>query len=594
MILQNLMVPKETICQEKELYIHTLSGTFHQEADELVVAAGSEVEFFTYFNSFSVAKWKLYTRVSKVQFTLSCRGTCEISLWEAVMEEGRMRKSCLGKREVSATENTDCSLLFSCQEARGIVYASVKTLGETVISGGVYETVGDISLHPVNLAIGICTFRREEFVKKTLDAVRSHVIENSSSPMQGHVHVYVSDNGRTLPAEELSGQYIHVMPNNNAGGAGGFGRCMLEAVRDRERYGFTHILLMDDDIVLEPETLFRTYALLCTLKPERTDHMLGGGLLRLDIPYIQHANGELWQGGRIGFTKRGYDLRFSQDVLRNEEDLPMEYNGWWYCVVPLGKDFRGFPLPVFIHGDDIEYGLRFDGRIMTLNGIGVWHDAFDNRKASSMEYYDMRNTLIACAIHHPEFSCLHMVKSVCRHLVGQMLHYREEDQCLTMKGVEDFCKGTVFLKETDPSAYHAEIMKMGYTMVDVSEDLKQMGVDIDAAKPAPGHLYEETGFAKKHLLSINGWLLPGRKETLALPMGAHPDALYRCRKALLYDPDTAKGFYVERKRKNLFLTFGRCVKMWWLLATKYKKAVRDFQEHGRELVTREFWEEYVG
>ena len=38
---------------------------------------------------------------------------------------------------------------------------------------------------------------------------------------------------------------------------------------------------------------------------------------------------------------------------------------------------------------------------MTMNGIGVWHDAFDNRKASSMEYYDMRNTLIACAIHHP-------------------------------------------------------------------------------------------------------------------------------------------------------------------------------------------------
>ena len=27
--------------------------------------------------------------------------------------------------------------------------------------------------------------------------------------------------------------------------------------------------------------------------------MLGGGLLRLDIPYIQHANGELWQGNAL-------------------------------------------------------------------------------------------------------------------------------------------------------------------------------------------------------------------------------------------------------------------------------------------------------
>lgn len=592
MILQNLIFPKETICNETELYVHARRGKYYQEGDKLILPAGSEVDFFTYFNSFSADKWKLYSRVAKVQLTLRCQGDCEVSLWEAVMGEDQIQRRCLEKRTVSATEEMVCSLVFLCQDVKGIVYASVKAAGETVIYGGAYETVDKIPLQPVNIAIGICTFRREEFVKKTLDTIRSYVIENHCSPMQGHLHVYVSDNGRTLPAEELSGNYIHVMPNNNAGGAGGFGRCMLEAVRDRERYGLTHILLMDDDIVLEPETLFRTYTLLCTLKPERKDYMLGGGLLRLDIPYIQHANGELWQGGRIGFTKRGYDLRLAEDVLKNEEDLPMEYNGWWYCLVPLGEDFRGFPLPVFIHGDDIEYGLRFDGRIMTLNGIGVWHDAFDNRKASSMEYYDMRNNLIACAVHHPEFSCLHMVKSVCRHLVGQMLHYREEDQRLTMKGVEDFCKGAAFLKETDPSTYHAGIMKMGYAMADVSDDLEQLGVDIEAAKPDPEHLYEETGFAKKHLLSINGWLLPGRKETLALPMGAHPDALYRYRRALLYDPDTAKGFYVERKRKNLFLTFGRCVKMWWLLARKYRKTVRDFQEHGGELISREFWEGY--
>ena len=320
--------------------------------------------------------------------------------------------------------------------------------------------------------------------------------------------------------------------------------------------------------------------------------MLGGGLLRLDIPYIQHANGELWQGGRIGFTKRGYDLRKMTDVVRNEYNLPMDYNGWWYCCVPLAEQFRGFPLPIFIHGDDIEYGLRFDGNIMTMNGIGVWHDAFDNRKASSMEYYDMRNTLIACAIHHPEYSRLHMIKRVARHLIGQMLHLRVKDQELTMKGVEDFCKGTEFLKELDPTKLHPEIMKMGYAMQDVSDDLRKFGVDVEKTKPQPSHLYEDGGFAKKHLLSVNGWLLPAKKETAVLPMGVHPDALYRRKTALLYDPDTSRGFYVERKAKDFFATIGRCFKMGWLLAGKYKKTVKDFQKNGAELISYDFWKRY--
>ena len=105
-------------------------------------------------------------------------------------------------------------------------------------------------------------------------------------------------------------------------------------------------------------------------------------------------------------------------------------------------------------------------------------------------------------------------------------------------------------------------------------------------------LYEDGGFAKKHLLSVNGWLLPAKKETAVLPMGAHPDALYRRKTALLFDPDTSKGFYVERKAKDFFVTIGRCFKMGWLLAGKYKKTVKDFQKNGAELISYDFWKRY--
>ena len=76
-------------------------------------------------------------------------------------------------------------------------------------------------------------------------------------------------------------------------------------------------------------------------------------------------------------------------------------------------------------------------------------------------------------------------------------------------------------------------------------------------------------------------------------MGDHPDALYRCKRVLLYDPDTRKGFTVTRKRRDLFVTFWRMMKTACLLVRQYKKAVRDFQEHGVELTSEQFWETYL-
>lgn len=599
MILQNLVFPKEKICQETELYIHTQAGTLSAaEAGQYVLDAGCEVDFLTYFNSFSAGKWRKYTTVHEVACTFKYQGDCEISLWEAVWDGDGINKRSLNTIKVETWDGSpesqkECRITFSCDKAEGIVYASMEAVSHVVVYSGTYETISETVKNPVELAVGICTYRREAYVTETIAALKQNFIDNDRSPLQGHLHIYVADNGQTLPREELSGAYIQVMKNKNAGGAGGFGRCMLEAVKAQKEKELTHILLMDDDIVLEPESIYRTYTLLVMLRASLRHAMLGGGLLRLDAPSIQHANGEMWNGGALGFTKQGYDLRQRENVVRNEEDLPVEYNGWWYCCFPLSDGFRGFPLPIFIHRDDIEYGLRFGGKIMTMNGIGVWHSAFENRRTSPMEYYDMRNALITCAIHNPKHSCLHMAKWMWRHMLGQMFRFRTEDQMLTLRAIKDFCQGVKFLKETDPCELHAELLKMGYTLQDMTDELKQLGVD-PKDKKTPDAFYEEECFKTKHLLSINGWLLPGRDETVAMPMGKHPDNLYRCKRALLYDPETGNGMYVTRKRKDLIITGWRLLKAGFLLARKYRKAVRDFQKHGKELIRQDFWEAYTG
>ena len=75
--------------------------------------------------------------------------------------------------------------------------------------------------------------------------------------------------------------WVHLVPNRNCGGAGGFTRGMIEALKDP---GFTHVILMDDDIVLNPEVLTKTMLFLSSVKKEWQDAPLGGSLIERAIP----------------------------------------------------------------------------------------------------------------------------------------------------------------------------------------------------------------------------------------------------------------------------------------------------------------------
>ena len=134
MILQNLVFPKEDICNEPELYFH---GTTDGK-----IPAGNEVDLFTYFNSFSAYKWKMYTKIKEVRFRLRCKGSCMVRLWDAGVTDGTMAltENFTSERHRQADPD-EVSLSFSLADVEGIVYATVRADSDTEILGGCFETV---------------------------------------------------------------------------------------------------------------------------------------------------------------------------------------------------------------------------------------------------------------------------------------------------------------------------------------------------------------------------------------------------------------------------------------------------------------------
>lgn len=154
--------------------------------------------------------------------------------------------------------------------------------------------MAESELQPVKIAAVICTYKREDYVQRNLRHLRETVLAQPQAEIARHLEVFVVDNGQTLRRDEVESLGIRLFPNKNLGGSGGFARGIIEALRRREE--FSHVLLMDDDILLESNVLVKTIRFLQIVRSEHQDLAIGGSMLRLDDMAVQHEAGGKWTG----------------------------------------------------------------------------------------------------------------------------------------------------------------------------------------------------------------------------------------------------------------------------------------------------------
>lgn len=343
----------------------------------LHISSGNTVDFLTYFNSFSITKWKEYTTIKKIQINGKIIGSAEIEIYTVGKEE-----KVLIKKQVNRSFALDFDVKKITGEILGIkVKAESKVIIQNLTYLGEFEEWKN-----QKIGVVICTFKREQYAKVTIDKL---VQFSKNNPW---LTTLVVDNGSTL--EKVETDNLRIIHNPNYGGSGGFTRGLIENLKSNTN---DYVLLMDDDIDLEPSALVHTYGLLCGLKDEYKESFLSGAMLEMDNPYIQYENKAYWQKIRPKGFGRKFNLSKVKSLVNNEKLLKKEnqYAGWWYCCVPLNRiEEIGLPLPVFIKGDDIEYSIRNNRPLISLNGIGVWHEVFIKKQAAWLNYFADRNMLM--------------------------------------------------------------------------------------------------------------------------------------------------------------------------------------------------------
>lgn len=606
MKIQNLLLPEPGICAEEELYFHReMDGgrgvSYAHGGSALRFEAGARCYFDTYFNSLSVEKWKKYTSVGSISLRLAISGSFEVTLVNLRVAGGRASKAVIDRQTLESAEKKEFVLPYNLYEFKGMLAYELRACGEaSMYYGGYYDAEMDRQvLHTVDIAVNICTYKREAYVRRNINILRKSIMDNKDSAMYGHLKVYISDNGNTLPQETggSSGD-VKITGNRNVGGAGGFTRGLIEIMDDRGSFDATHVLMMDDDVIIAPEALFRTYMLLRCRREEYADMSVGGAMLRTDRQNIQVEAGASWNAGKLVSNKAGADLGLVENCLLNEIEEYTEYNAWWYCCMPMeAVSRRNLPLPLFIRGDDLEYGLRNKLRIVLMNGICVWHEPFENKYSSYLQYYIIRNLLYDNALHFSDYKLSAFLHRLYAATAREIIYYRYKNIDLLFRGVNDFYKGTSFLKATDGEALHREILQSGYAAVPV-EQIE------DAAFSLSGYMdsfkQADRGIAKVfRYLTFNGYLLPAKrtkgKEIQSVSMGlCRPINFYRQKRVLHYDEESKKAFITEKSWKSVFKALAGLVRITCVSIFSFSRAMKRFKDDSGDLMGEEFWKQYLG
>ncbi len=409
----------------------------------------------------------------------------------------------------------------------------ISTIGNSVFAES--KTVNSISC-----AIIICTYKREKYIKRNVNYLTKKINKQSDFSCK----IIVADNGQTLNKSDFSNDVL-LLKNINNGGSGGFKRGMEEAASIG---GFTHFIIMDDDIEIDFVAIQKMLNFLRFLKPEYKDLAIAGSMLYLDKPTIQfEAGGHFGKDGVQKSFGHFIDLGKTENLTLNERENDINYGGWWLMCMPFKCIKEGsFPLPFFLKYDDVEYSLRNKLKIITLNGVGVWHEKFEAKYNSASEYYNTRNYLFLCSLYTDNFS-LKKAKSIAKYHMKEKVKRQQYKMAEAVRlGYEDFLKGLDWLKKLDAAENHKRICKLNYEFISYDEIQRQTGI-----RPENGKFYPTP--SRKQIFNFKMWL--PKKYVLTDHFFDKPIQYLTAKAAIHCDCDRNQG-YITKKINNEILIRG--------------------------------------
>lgn len=600
--IQSIIFPTEAKHQQcRKLFYRGTNGYLNRKNKELVLGKGQTSRFCTYFNACSWQKWQKYTAAKSLKLYLEVEG--EVSLTFLGFHKELMN---IIRNEFAVIEDKNSgkrTIIYDFPENNEqMVGFEISAISDCTLYGGYYTVDVDKSeVNDVNLSIATTTMKKEDFIKGNIELLKKEILDTDME-MKEHFFVHVVDNGRTLTEDDINGYHVYLHPNKNVGGSGGYSRGMMESLHQEPKV--THVLLMDDDVKVLPESIIRTYNLLKLLRPEYKEHFISGAMLYYERPEIQQEDvGYVKWDGTFEPLKPELNHTLLADDLEGEKEYaynPNEYSAWWYCVIPRETiEKNGYSLPLFIRGDDVEYSLRCKAKHITMNAICVWHMGFITKYNAAMNVYqECRNELIDKACNGGDImkdcNILHLV--TIKRYREALLQFNYNTAELALRAFRDYLAGPEFIMEDRGEAIVKENVKL-------NDDMQPLETFGNYTFRYAGDVYADAprGVLKKLLyrISYNGQRWIPMSWVKKSPAVVSFDGNYQPGTIALHDSVLAVNPYnntavmrkLDREKyRNLQKELKRLMKIY---KKDGAKIAEQYHQQFKYLTSEEFWVKYL-
>lgn len=513
------------------------------------LAEGAIICGDSYFNSFYPDIWARYAHLGRLGLGLELEhGSAQVTVFTVDAED--IARPLIEQD----AEGRDVIWLPPLPEGTLRLFMQVKARSACRVLQ--LDWVTDLApLNTPTLSVGLCTFNRESHLTATLDAL---VRQIALTPAIRQVYVVNQGPAFTTPALQQMGRDPHVrfIDQPNLGGCGGFTRGMVESLNAPEPT--THHVVMDDDIILDPRALERVIQFLSYVPGKLA---LGAQMLEIERPTRLHEAGARLHGvGNLESIGHGLDLD-DPDALQVFTPLPeIDYNAWWFCVIPLSAiRAAGLPPPLFIRGDDIEYGFRLADhgiRTIPLPGCAVWHESFVHKSSDWLFYYYLRN-ILAISVLHPGKPARPDALFLFGLLMSVLLQHRYRQVEIAIHAMTDCLSDPAQTFGPDSATRHARLMSWIATL---PAPERRMRDDLPDARPGtlvplnpsiPAMIWMcVSAFVRLHLVR----LLPRRK-LLYFDSQPHAPAIGARDYVVAEDADESRFLLYRSNLKSLWRLF---------------------------------------